>query len=73
MADLGWGIPPPHLVEEPAMILINIAPKLYQAKISLSTHENMHTLLAFITNSPETKVKLTVKWSPSTFVHAKRL
>ena len=37
------------------MFLIKIAPKLCQAKISLSTHKNMHILLAFITNSPETK------------------
>ena len=48
---------PPHLVEEPAMLLIKIAAKLCQAKISLSTHENIHILLGFITNSPETKAK----------------
>ena len=57
MADPGWGIwgKCPPLVEEPAMLLIKIATKLCQAKISLSTHENMHILLEFITNSPETK------------------
>ena len=61
MADPGWGIwgkcppPPPPFVKEPAMLLIKIATKLCQAKISLSTHANMHILLAFITNSPETK------------------
>ena len=37
------------------MLLIKIAAKLCQAKISLSTHENIHILLGFITNSPETK------------------
>ena len=59
MADPGWGIwgkCPPYLVEEPAMLLIKIATKLCQAKISLSIHENMHILQAYITNSPETKV-----------------
>ena len=61
MADPGWGIwgkcppPPPHLVEKPAMLLIKIGTKRCQAKISLSTHENIHISLAFITNSPETK------------------
>ena len=49
------------LVEEPAMLLIKIASKLCQVKISLSNHENMHILLAFITNSPLTKIKLAVK------------
>ena len=44
-------------VEEPAMFLIKIATKLFQAKISLSTHGSMHILLAFITNSPESKAK----------------
>ena len=50
-ADPGWGIwdkypPPPHLVEEPAMLLIKIGTNLCQAKISLSTHENnMYILL----------------------------
>ena len=74
MADPGWQMPTsPHLVKEPAMLLIKIATKLYQAKVSLSTYENMHILLAFITNSPKTKVKLAVKLSPSTFVHTKRL
>ena len=29
------------------------------------THENMHIVLAFITNSPETKIKLIVKLSPA--------
>ena len=47
--------PPPHLVEKPATLLIKIGTKRCQAKISLSTHENMHISLAFITNSPETK------------------
>ena len=37
------------------MLLIKIATNLCQGKISLSTHENMYILLAFITNSPETK------------------
>ena len=56
MGHLEQMLPHLHLVEEPAMLLINIATKLLcQAKISLSTHENMHILLAFITNSPETK------------------
>ena len=63
MADPGWGIwgkcplpPPLHLVEEPAMLLIKIASKFCQAnRDQFKTHENMHILLAFITNSPETK------------------
>ena len=56
MGHLGQ-IPPPHLVEYPAILLIKIATKLCQAKISLSTYENIHILLAFIINSPETKAK----------------
>ena len=54
MGHLGQMSPLPPC-GEPAMLLIKIATKLCQAKISLSTHENMHILLAFITNSPEIK------------------
>ena len=63
MADPGWGIwgkfPSPLTLWRSL-----IYTKLCQANISLSTHENMHILLAlaslhillaFITNSPETK------------------
>ena len=40
---------PPHLVEEPAMLLIKIGTNLCQAKISLSTHENnMYIYYKFI-------------------------
>ena len=51
MANPGWGVwgkcpLPPHLVEEPAILLIKIATKLCQA------NESMHILL---TNSPEIK------------------
>ena len=51
----GVNAPPTHLVKEPAMLLIKIATKLCQAKISLSTYETMHILLALITNSLTTK------------------
>ena len=44
---------PPHFVEEPYLILT----KLYARQTSAyKTHEKMYILLAFITNSPETKV-----------------
>ena len=55
-------MPPPHLVEEPAMLLIKIASKFCQAnRDQFKTHENMHILLAFITKPKQTEVKLTVK------------
>ena len=75
MADPGWGIwgkcPPPQ--GRWRRSLSKIATKLCQAKIGLSTRESMHILLAFITNSPETKANQTenqtnYKLSPSTFV-----
>ena len=47
---------PPHLVEEPAILLIKILNFMSNLdQFSYKTHENMHILLAFITNSPETK------------------
>ena len=67
MADPGWGIwgkcpPPLHLVEEPAMLLIKIASKFCQAnRDQFKTHENIHILLAFIRNSPETKAQTNCK------------
>ena len=63
MEDPGWGIwgkfPPP--CGGAAMLLIKIATKLCQAKISLSTHENMHILLQIYLKPKRMKVKLTVK------------
>ena len=88
MADPGWGIwdkcpppppPPPHLVKEPATLLSKVLAKLCmsgQDQFSYKTHENIHILIAFITNSPETKAnkgKLAVKLSTSTFMRTKRL
>ena len=65
---------PPHLVEEPAMLLIKIGTNLCQAKISLSTHENnMYILLQIYLKPKRTKVKLTVKLSSSNFIHTKLL
>ena len=42
------------------MLLIKIVTKLCQAKISLLIHENMHILLAFITDSPESKANQSI-------------
>ena len=62
MGNLGQMTSPLPPVEEPAMLLINILNfMLGQDQFSYNSHENMHILLAFITNSPETKVKLAVK------------
>ena len=59
MGHLGQMPPPPpplHLVEEPAMLLIKTASKFCQAnRDQFKNYENMHILLAFITNSPEAK------------------
>ena len=56
------------------MLLIKIASKFCQAnRDQFKTHENMHILLAFITKPKQTEVKLTAKWSLSTFVRTKRL
>ena len=57
MVDPGWGIWgkfPPHLVEEPYFLfkILNFV----RPRSAYITHENMHILLAFITNSLETKV-----------------
>ena len=49
-----------HLVEEPAMLLIKTL-NFDRPRLVYKIHENMHILLAFITNSPETKVKLATK------------
>ena len=84
IADPGWDIwdkfpfpPPPHplhLVEKPIIILIKILNVMSDRdQFSYKTHENMYILLAFITNSPQTNVKLAVKWICSTFVCSKRL
>ena len=56
MGNLGQ-IPPYHLcMEEPDMLLIKIMNFMSgQDQFSYKNHENMHILLAFITNSPETK------------------
>ena len=70
MGHLGQMLTPPHLVEEPAILLIKILNFMSgQDQFSYKTRENMHILLVFITNSPETKVKLAVKLLPSTYVH----
>ena len=63
MADPGWGIwgkcppppPPPHFVEEPcwhAAIFLIKALNFVRPRSVYKTHEDMHILLAFITNSP---------------------
>ena len=47
---------PPHLVEEPAILVIKILNFMSgQDQFSYTTHENMHILLALITISPETE------------------
>ena len=63
MADPGWGIwgkcppppPPPHSPCGGAIFLI-ITLNFMPGKISLLNSRNKHILLAFITNSPATKV-----------------
>ena len=56
MGHLGQTPPPTesHLVEEPAILLIKIL-NFVRPRSVHKTHENMHILLAFITNSPEKK------------------
>ena len=71
MADPGWGI---WVVQEPVIaIYILLIKMLNFISLVYKTHENMHILLAFITNSPETKVKLAVQLSFNTFIHTKCL
>ena len=54
----GANAPPPHLVEEPAILVIEILNFMSgQDQFSYITHENMHILLALITISPETEAK----------------
>ena len=74
MMDPGWRIwgkslPPLTLT---ALLLIKLTLYVRQRSV-YKTHEYAH-LLAFITNSPETKVKLAAKLSPcNTFVSTKCL
>ena len=56
MGHLGQ-MPPPTLSHSGGAIFLNkILNFIYaRARSAYKTHENMHILLAFITNSPETK------------------
>ena len=75
MGKLGQMPPPPPPLpntlwrSHAAMLLIKIATKLCVRP----RYENMHVLLAFITNYQSKPVKLAVKLPPSTFVRTKRL